>query len=234
MRHYLARGGPRRPAACHGKRHAAGAVLHRAVREAGGGDWPECRLPPLWWRDRRQNSRSHGAAAPDRRDRRGLSAGLRADHARAGPRPIPDHGGRRHRRGHLAARRRQGESHGPDRGAGPRCPRPGRADPRAGPGDRHPHASRRRYRGSYRPGRHRGRDSRQLRRPVGQAGRRDVRGNGAAAFRRALLRGDRADRRGAPGPAGTARPGRLHLLQGRSRRAGRRRIRAGGQAMGRP
>ena len=60
-----------------------------------------------------------------------------------------------------------------------------------------------------------------------------VRGDRAAALGRALLRGHRPDRRGAPGPADAARPGRLHLLQGGGRRPGRRRLRAGGQAVGR-
>ena len=59
------------------------------------------------------------------------------------------------------------------------------------------------------------------------------RGDRAAALGRALLRGHRADRRGAPGPADPARPGRLHLHQGGGRRAGRRRLRARGQALGR-
>ena len=78
----------------------------------------------------------------------------------------------------------------------------------------------------------RSRDRRQLRRPVGQAGRRPGRGERAAALGRALLRGHRADLRSAPGPAGAARPGRLHVLQGRGRRPGGRRLRARGQAVG--
>ena len=41
------------------------------------------------------------------------------------------------------------------------------------------------------------------------------------------------DRRRAPRPADPARPRRLHLLQGGGRRPGRRRLRAGGQAVGR-
>ena len=58
------------------------------------------------------------------------------------------------------------------------------------------------------------------------------RGDRAAALGRALLRRHRADRRRAPGPARAARPGRLHLLQGGGRRPGRRRLRAGRQAVG--
>ena len=55
-----------------------------------------------------------------------------------------------------------------------------------------------RHRRADRRGRRRGRDRGQLRRPVGQAGRRDVRRHRAAALGRALLRGDRPDRRGPP------------------------------------
>ena len=61
-----------------------------------------------------------------------------------------------------------------------------------------------------------------------------MRGDRAAALGRALLRGHRADRRGAPGLPDPARPGRLHLHQGRGRRAGGRRLRARRQALGRP
>ena len=67
-----------------------------------------------------------------------------------------------------------------------------------------------------------------------KAGRRDGRGDRAAALGRALLRGHRAGRRGAPGLPDPARPGRLHLHQGGGRRAGGRRLRARRQAVGRP
>ncbi len=97
-------------------------------------------------------------------------------------------------RGDLAARRRQGQPDRPDHGARQRRPDAGgpglRAHPggrraqRPGCGDRRPH----------RPGRHRGRGRRQLRRAVGGPGRRDGRGAGAAALRRALLRRHRPDR----------------------------------------
>ena len=96
-----------------------------------------------------------------------------------------------------------------------------------------PGRRRRGHRSAHRRRRRRGRGGGQLRRPVGQAGRRDVRGDRPAALGRALLRGDRADRRGAPGPARAARPGRLYLSQGRGGRPGRRRLRARGQALGR-
>ena len=75
---------------------------------------------------------------------------------------------------------------------------------RAHPGHRHPRCRGRSNRRPHRRRRRRGRGGGQLRRPVGQAGRRDVRGDRAAALRRALLRGHRAGRRGAPGPAGAA------------------------------
>ena len=89
-------------------------------------------------------------------------------------------------------------------------------------------------RGAHHRGRRRGRDRGQLRRAVGQAGGRVVRGDRPAAFLRALLRGHRPDRRDTPGPAGAPRPGRLHLLQGRGGRPGRGRVRAGRQALGVP
>ncbi len=88
------------------------------------------------------------------------------------------------------------------------------------------------HRGAHRRGRRRGGDRRQLRRAVGETGRRDGGSQRAAAFGRALLRGHRGHRRRAPRPADPARPRRLHLLQGGSRRPGHRRLRAGGQAVG--
>ena len=112
----------------------------------------------------------------------------------------------------------------------------GRAGLRAHPGDggghrRRPrHRRRLRHRGRLR--RDRGGVRRQLCRPVGQGGRRDGRGDRAAALGRALLRGHRAVRGRAPRPAGAARPRRLHLLQGGGRRARRRRVRARGEAVG--
>ena len=89
-------------------------------------------------------------------------------------------------------------------------------------------------RGPHRRRRCRGRDRGQLRRAVGQADRGLGRGDRPAALVRALLRGDRPDRRDRPGPAGAPRPGRLHLLQGRGGRPGRGRVRAGRQALGAP
>ena len=74
---------------------------------------------------------------------------------------------------------------------------------------------------------------RQLCGSVGQAGRVDGRGQRAAALGRALLRRDRGHRRRAHRHAHPARPRRVHLFQGGGRRPGHRRLRAGGQAMGR-
>ena len=65
---------------------------------------------------------------------------------------------------------------------------------------------------------------------VGGAGRR----HRAAALGRALLRRHRADRGRAPRPADPARPRRLDVLQGGGRRPRRRRLRAGGEAVGAP
>ena len=226
LRHHLARGRPGRAAARLGERHPAGAVLLRALRAAGGRDRPERRLPPLRWRHGCPHQGPHDPAEKDRRHRRGLPAGVRADQPAASQRPLPDPAGRRPGRGDLAARRRPGQPVRPDRRAGPRRPRPRRHHPRENQGHRHPHAKPRSQRRPHRSGRRRGRGGGQLRRPVGQGGRRAVRGDRAAAFGRALLRGHRADRRGPPGLPDPARPGRLHLHQGGGRRARGRRLRA--------
>ncbi len=104
---------------------------------------------------------------------------------------------------------------------------------RARPGHRGARRRRGGHRRAYGPGRHRGRDRGQLRRPVGAPPRRADRRRGAAALRRALLRRDGPDRGRTPRPADPARPRRLHVLQGGGRRARRRRLRARGQAVGR-
>ncbi len=78
-----------------------------------------------------------------------------------------------------------------------------------------------------RPGGYRRRNRRQLRRPVGAQGRADVRRDGPPALGRAHVYRYRQDRGGASGPAGAARPGRLHLFQGGSRRSRHGRLRAG-------
>ncbi len=76
-------------------------------------------------------------------------------------------------------------------------------------------------------GGYRRRNRRQLRRPVGAQGRADVRRDGPPALGRAHVYRYRQDRGGASGPAGAARPGRLHLFQGGSRRSRHGRLRAG-------
>ena len=153
---------------------------------------------------------------------------------RAGAGTLAGHAGRGPSRGDLAARGRQGQPHRPDDGAGqggPDARRPGR---RTDAGARRPHPRRRGQWRPHRPRRHRGRGGRQLRRAVGRPGRRDGRCPGPAALGRALLRGHRPGRGSAPGPADPARPGRVDLLQGGGRRAGRRRLRARGEAVGVP
>ena len=237
LRHHLARGRAGRPAPRVGERHPAGAVLHRAVRPAGGGDRAVGRVPALRRADRGAHRGAADPAAPDRGRGRRVRAAGRAAQPGAGGRALPADGHRRPGRCALAAGRRQGQPDRPDLRAGPGGAGPRRDDPAADPGHRHPDRPRRGDRGAHRrpgTGRHRGRDRRQLRRAVGQAGRRLVRGDRAAALLRALLRGHRADRRGGPGPAGAPRPGRLHLLQGGGGRPGRRRLRAGRQAVGLP
>ncbi len=206
----------------------------RAVRAARGRDRPVDRLPPLRRRHRGPDAGPADPAAADRGHRRGLPARVRADQPGAGGRALPDPAHRRPGRRDLAARRRPGQPDRPDRRAGPRRPRPGRHHPGADQGHRHHRpTAQRRHRRSYRTGRRRGRGSGQLRGPVGQSGRRDVRRHRTAALGRALLRGHRADRRGAPGLPRAARPGRLHLHQGGGRRPGGRRLRARRQALGR-
>ncbi len=75
------------------------------------------------------------------------------------------------------------------------------------------------------------RDARQLRRPVGARVRSPRRRQRAAVLGRALLHRHRADCRRGTGPAGDPRSGRLHLLQGGSRRPGDGRFRAAGEAL---
>ena len=135
------------------------------------------------------------------------------------PRPRDRRPGRRH----LAARRRDGQPGRRDGVAGPGRPGPGRPRVRAHPGGRHRTGRRSGDRGRHRPGHHRGRGGRELRRAVGQGGRRPGRGQRAPALGRALLRGVRADRGCPYRPAHPAGPGRLHVLQGGGRRAGDRR-----------
>ena len=84
----------------------------------------------------------------------------------------------------------------------------------------------------HQPRRHQSRGRRQLRRAMGEAGRPHVRRDRAAAFRRAHVHRHRQDRRRASGSSGAARSGRLHLRQGRSRRAVDGRLRAACQALG--
>ena len=173
-------------------------------------------------------------AAPHRGRSRGLRPGVRADQPAAGPGALPGDAGRRPGRRDLAARRRQGQPDRPDHGAGQGRPAAGRTDRRADPGHRRPDRAAARVTGV--------RTDQgdveaeivvncagQWAKQVGAHGR----GHRAAALGRALLRGHRADRRRPPRPADAARPGRLHLLQGGGRRPGRRRLRAGGQAVGR-
>ena len=89
-----------------------------------------------------------------------------------------------------------------------------------------------RHRRRDRSGRDRGRDRRELRRPMGAQGRPDGGRRRADAFRRAHVRRDRPDRRRDARPAGDARPRRPHLLQGGGRRPRHGRLRAGGETLG--
>ena len=220
------------PAARVGERDPAGAVLHPAVRRTRGRDRTVGRVQAVRGSDGRPHRGPDGPAAPDGGERRGVRHGVRTSQPRAGARALSRHAGRRPRRRHLAACRRQGQPDGPDV-----RPCQGRADARhprrrEDQGHRHSHPGRASHRRANRQGRHRSRNRRQLCRAVGQTGRRDGRRQRAAAFGRALLRRHRGHRRCAHRPAHPARPRRLHLLQGRGRRPRHRWFRAGSQAVG--
>ena len=135
-------------------------------------------------------------------------------------------GGRRPRRRKLAADRRagqplrhhavacQGRTHA-WREAARGCARHRLRD------ERRPH-----HRGEDRQGRHRLRKSRQLRRPVGAAGRRYGRHQRAAAAGEAPVHHHRKDRRTRGRRADHPRSRPANLFQGRGRRAGDGRLRA--------
>ncbi len=232
LRHHLARRRSRRAAARQPERHPAGAVLDPALLRARGGGRPGHRLQAVRRRDGGAHRGPDDPAASYGGDGSGLRPRVRAALPRGGAGALPGDAGGRPRRRDLAARRRQGQPDRPDGRAGQGRPAAGRADPREDPrarrarrggaGHRRPHGRRR----------HRGRGGRQLRRPVGQGRRRARRGERAAALGRALLRRDRPVRGSASRPAGAARPGRLHLLQGGGRRPGRGRLRARREAVG--
>ena len=143
---------------------------------------------------------------------------------------------RRPARRDLAARRRPGQPDRPHDVARQGRPAGGvrvaervrvtGVDVADGPGGRHVTGVR-----TDRGGDSRGRGRRQLRRPVGQGAGRPGRGDRPAALGRALLRRHRAGRGRPRRPADPARPRRLDLLQGGGRRARRRRLRAGRQAV---
>ena len=128
---------------------------------------------------------------------------------------------------HRQPRRRDGL-------ARPRRAPPGRPYRGAHPGHRRRHSGRPGDGRRDGPGRRRGRGRRELRRPMGEGRRPPLRRGRPAPLGRALLRGDRANRGGPPAAPHPARPRRVHLREGGGRRARRRRLRADGQALGRP
>ena len=83
------------------------------------------RLQAVRGSDRRPHRGPDDPAAPHGRQRRGVRHGVRTAQPRAGARALPGDAGRRPRRRHLAARRRQGQPDRPDVRAGQ-----GRADAR--------------------------------------------------------------------------------------------------------
>ena len=142
---------------------------------------------------------------------------------------------RRSRRRRLDPGRWQGESHRPYSVARQRRPQARRADRRGRESDRPSRRARPSQRSALPHRRRRHRDTlrgrRQLRRPMGARIRLTGGSERTALFRRALLPRHPADSRRAPGPASHARPRRLHLLQGRSRRPGHGWLRAGRQTV---
>ena len=176
LRHDLARGRAGRPAAGLGERHAAGAVLHPALRRARGRGRAVDRLQAV----RRRHGRAHRGpddAAPAYGGERGrLRAGVHAAHAGRGAGALPGHAGRRPGRRDLAARRRDGQPDRPDPGAGEGRAAAGCPDRREDPGPRRARRRRPRDRRAHRRRRRRGRGRRELRGTVGQAGRRAGRG----------------------------------------------------------
>ena len=233
----MACGRSRRPDARESQRNADEPLRHRALRVARGGDgiwrpgWKQCgsvnvaKTPQRMQLMRRQMARAKSFGvefewlSPDEvRERVPL---LRTDDLTGGV-WIPGDGKANPDRPHAIARQGRAQA---------RC-----ADLRRGEGDRgQPSQSpRRRARvdGWRRARRHRLRMHRQLRRPMGARVRRARRRRRAAAIGRAFLHRHRADRRRDAGDAGDSRSGRLHLLQGGSRRHRHGRLRARRQSPG--
>ena len=150
---------------------------------------------------------------------RGAGRRLRTHLDRGGRAEISRDAHRRSARRAVAAGRRQGQSRRRDAGARQGRPHGWRAHLRADARHGDPSEGWRRDRRLDHARRHQGRGRHQLRRPMGQAGRAHVRRDGAAAFGRAHVHRHRPDRRRASGSAGAARSRRLHLREGRGRRA---------------
>ena len=132
-RHDLARGRAGRAAARVGERHAAGAVLRRALRPARGGDRAVRRLQAVRRGDRGPHPGPDDPAAPHRGHRRRVRPRVRAADPRRGAGALAGDAGRRPGRRDLAARRRQGQPDRPDPGAGQGRAAGRRPDRRAGP-----------------------------------------------------------------------------------------------------
>ena len=224
MRHDLARGRARRPAAGVRGRDPAGPVLHPALRQAGGRDGSGHRLRPVRRASPWPGPRSAWCSCA-RTAATAAAYGLECEliTPRAGRRAVPDYGpaiccgalwlpgdGTANPVDLTAALARGAGSAGVrDRASAPGSP----ASPsRDGAGDRRPH----RPAATSRP------RSSSTAPASGRSGRRVVRRRRAAALGRALLRGDRAMDGRRSRPAHSARPGRLHLLQGGGGRPGGR------------
>ena len=232
LRHDLACRRARRPAARAPEHDAARAALDRALFAPRGRDRPCHRLEAVRLDHRRAHARAHDAAAPGRRLRDGAGRPLRRHIGQGGGRALSDHGDQRPPRRVMASERRQGEPGRRDAGAGEGRPHARREDLREDQGHGHQREGRPRDRRRDRRGPDRGRRRRELRRAMGKGRRAHVRRHRAAAFGRAHVHRHGPDPGRAPGPAGDARPRRLHLRQGRGRRPSRRRLRAGGEAVG--
>ena len=193
------------------------------------------RLPAVRRGHRRPDPGPDDPAAADGGDRGGVRPRVRAAHAGAGARALPGDARRRPGRRDLAARRRQGQPDRPHPGAGQgraACGAPGSSSRSGSPASTSSAAARRASGSAPTRGTSRPRSSSTAPasgpRQVGDLAGVTVPLHSAEHFY--VVTEPFAGR--PPRPADPARPGRLHLLQGGGRRPGRRRLRAGGQAVG--
>ena len=162
-------------ASCARPRAAPGSCSTRPTSTAGSRPrpgWPPASSAA--GRHRRAHAGPDGPAPAHGGDRGGLRPRVRADQPGAGQGALPDPGHRGPARRDLAARRRYGEPDRRHRRRWPRGPATAARRSSSAPGSSASTTRRRGHRRTHRPRRHRGRGRRQLRRTVGQGGRRAV------------------------------------------------------------